>query len=161
MDRSRPSDLRSMNPKYCVNQNNATMFFLVALFQYFLPLDMAASTAQYNSTFEVFLETVAFWCFVIRLIDTEGSGDPSPSLCCSRERTCFFSLLFYRQNPLLLSATLGKTCCFSLLLYRKNLLFSLSSRDRTCCVSLFYFADRASCFSLLLYKQSQLLSLLL
>ena len=150
------------------------MFFRVVLFQYCLPSDMAARTVQYNLAFEVFLEIVAFWCFVIRLIDTGGSGDPSPSLCCSRERTCCFSLLFYGQNLLLLSAALEKTRCFSLLLYRQNLLLlsatvqtepaaSLSStlqtepaaslcysRYRTCCISLFYYTDRTCCFSLLL-----------
>jgi len=76
----------------------------------------------YNLTFQVFLETVAFWCLVIRLIDTGVSGDPSPSLCCSTERTYCLSLLLYRQNLLLLSATLEKTCCLSLLLYRQTLL---------------------------------------
>ena len=51
MDRSRPSDFRSMNPKYFVSQRKVILF--VASFQYCLPSDMAIRTlfrvALYNT----------------------------------------------------------------------------------------------------------------
>ena len=146
--------------------------FLLLYFNTFSRQTWPPVLYEYNLTFEVFLETVAFWCLVIRLIDTGGSGGPSPSLCCSTERTCCFSLLLYRQNLLLLSATLEKpavylcyctertccfspssrdrTCCISLLFYRQNLLLLSATLETEPAASLCYFTDRTSCFSLLL-----------
>jgi len=153
------------------------VFFLIALFQYILPSDMATRTVQSD-----------IWSFL---------GDSSITMSCNsinRHRRFWgsfsVSLLLYRENLLLLSVTLEKTCCFclssrartccfSLLLYRQNLLllsaildtelaaslcysryrtccFSLLLTKRTCCFSLSSRA-RTCCFSLLLYRQNLLL----
>ena len=133
MDRSRPSDFRSMNPKYCVSQSNNV---LSCCFTSIL------STVRHGHTYC----TIQFdiWSFL---------GDSSILISCNsvnRHRrlwgSFFVSLILYRKNLLLLSE-----------LYRQNLPHFSSTLQTEPAASRCYSRDRTCWFSLLLYRQNLLL----